>query len=31
LIWKVPADVAARFEVHHHVQRGRIVRSDANV
>jgi hypothetical protein len=31
LVWLVPADLAARFEVHHHVQRGRIVRADTNV
>jgi hypothetical protein len=31
LVWVVPSDLTARFEVHHHVQRGRIVRSDANV
>lgn len=31
LIWTVPASIASRFEVHHHVQRGRIVRADANV
>lgn len=31
LVWRVPSDIVARFEVHHHVQRGRIVRADAQI
>jgi len=31
LIWRVPADLAPQFERHHHVQRNRIVRSDATI
>ncbi|CAB5220269.1 hypothetical protein UFOVP235_24 [uncultured Caudovirales phage] len=31
LIWVVPHELVNRFEVHHHVQRGRIVRADTNV
>lgn len=31
LVWLVPGDIVARFEVHHHVQRGRIVRADAQI